>query len=754
MNPGNFFAELKRRNVYKVAVAYAVVGWLLMQVTSTVVPALHLPDSITTTVVVLVLLGFPIALVIAWAYEMTPEGMKRTDEVAPGEKLPQWSRRKFAAFILVVVICAAGLLGYQLFRGKSTTPGEKRIVSSGAEPPSAAEMKSVAVLPFVNMSGDPANEYFSDGITEEILNAIAHVPNLRVAARTSSFAYKGKNEDIAAIAKNLRVNNVLEGSVQRMGDRIRVTAQLIDATSGLHLWSHRFDDRDAKDLFAVQDEIAQAIARALQLTFEGRTDPGARSGTENVASHDAYLKALDATNNKRDVPGALRFIDQAIALDPKFAAAYALKAKLLSNMAFLFTTSASAAYDQYVAQGDIAAKRAVELDPNLADGYFALGEIARRRGDQATAIENFTRATKLKPGDPLAWQGLGLTAPDWATSLKHLRHAKELGMTDLYLDRQIASVLDAMGQVEEAHGILVEVHRSHPEFIPVYIDLGRYEIWLRGRPDRALQFFVEAYRKAPAFVDASVPINSYPALVFILSGHLEGAELWLARASATAPDSPAIAALQLLLAAARDNSAEIAKLASDLPSRPGNSVVHRAFAGDAAILSGNFQAAADIFREFVDSSTAKGDPNKRSMALRRRQLKLCYSLIRLGKTAEAASVLQDIQIPVAGEPRFSHGGGSYFYETGSGIFYTDAELHAVAGEKERSLAALKSMLTLPDDGLIPIGSLPVAIEDSPLLESVRDTPEFANFRNEVARRRAIMKQRVEAMRDQLGVGAE
>ena len=176
------------------------------------------------------------------------------------------------------------------------------------------------MLPFVNMSGDPANEYFSDGITEEILNALAHVPNLRVAARTSSFAYKGKNEDIAAIARNLRVNNVLEGSVQRMGDRIRVTAQLIDASNGLHLWSKRFDDRDAKDLFAVQDEIAQAIARELKLTFEGRTNQGVRSGTENLASYDLYLKALDATGNKRDVPGALALIDQAIALDPKFAA--------------------------------------------------------------------------------------------------------------------------------------------------------------------------------------------------------------------------------------------------------------------------------------------------------------------------------------------------------------------------------------------------------------------------------------------------
>ena len=563
----SFLTELKRRNVYKVAVAYAVVAWLLLQLASILFPTFEAPAWVMKVFVALVAAGFPIALILAWAFELTADGIKRTEDVAPNEAIQRRTGRKLIAGVAVAAVIAATLLAFQLVgtaRWAVRPDGDDGRRSAASLP---IPMKSVAVLPFVNMSGDPANEYFSDGITEEILNAIAHLPNLRVAARTSSFAYKGKNEDIAAIAKNLRVTNVLEGSVQRMGDRIRVTAQLIDAASGFHLWSEQFDG-DTKDLFKVQDEIAQAIARALKLTFEGRTNPSVRSGTDNLASYDFYLKALDATSSKRDVPGALRFVDQAIALDSKFAAAYALKAKLLSNMAFLFTTDSSAAYDQYVAQGEIAAKRAVELDPSLAEGYFALGEIARRRGDQATAIENFTRATDLKPGDTLAWQGLGLTAPDLATSLKHLRHAKELGMTDLYLDRQIANALDSMGQVEEAHRAMIELHRSHPEFIPAYVDLGRYEIWLRGRPDRALQFFVEAYRKAPAFVDASVPINAYPALVFTLSGDLEEAERWLARASATAPESPAVAALQLLLATARNDRAGVAKLASDLPSRP------------------------------------------------------------------------------------------------------------------------------------------------------------------------------------------
>src|SRR5688572_30112352 len=231
MSERNFFAELKRRNVYKVAVAYAVVAWLLLQLASILFPAFEAPAWVMKVIIVLVALGFPIALILAWAFELTPEGIQRAADAGGARTSP---RRGWIALVGIAAVAAAGVAVWQW----QSRPGEKPS-SSTAEPPAAAEMKSVAVLPFVNMSGDPANEYFSDGITEEILNAIAHLPGLRVAARTSSFAYKGKNEDIAAIAKNLRVTNVLEGSVQRMGDRVRVTAQLIDASSGLHLWSEQ-----------------------------------------------------------------------------------------------------------------------------------------------------------------------------------------------------------------------------------------------------------------------------------------------------------------------------------------------------------------------------------------------------------------------------------------------------------------------------------------------------------------------------------
>src|SRR4029077_15642173 len=231
----NFFAELKRRNVYKVAVAYAVVGWLVIQVTATIVPALHLPDSLTTAVVVLVLVGFPIALVISWAFEMTPEGMKRTADVSADEirSMPYWSKRKFAAFIVGVVVIAAGLLAYQLLRTK-TAPRQSE---------AATPSRSIAVLPFVNMSADKNDEYLSDGVTEELINMLSKVPGLRVPGRTSCFAFKNKNEEdiFRKVGDQLHVGTVLEGSVHKAGDKLRVTAQLINVNDGYHLWSKAYD---------------------------------------------------------------------------------------------------------------------------------------------------------------------------------------------------------------------------------------------------------------------------------------------------------------------------------------------------------------------------------------------------------------------------------------------------------------------------------------------------------------------------------
>src|SRR5256886_2938614 len=315
----NFFAELKRRNVYKVAVAYAVVGWLVMQVASTVVPALHLPDAVTTGIVVLVLLGFPIALVIAWAFEMTPEGMKRTEDVSPNEKIPQWSRRKFAAFILAVVICAAALLGYQVFRAKPT--------------PAAGSLseKSIAVLPLVNQSGDANQEYFSDGLTEELINGLGKISELRVIGRNSSFHFKGKTDDSRAIGQALGVGNLLEGSVRKAGDRVRIGLQLVNTANGSQRWSETYD-RELKDIFAIQEEIAKAVAEQLRVRLLGGAAPiASQPSNQNLTAYNFFLQARAEFEkaNAEGASSAISLLDQAIALDPNYAEAYVLKARAL-----------------------------------------------------------------------------------------------------------------------------------------------------------------------------------------------------------------------------------------------------------------------------------------------------------------------------------------------------------------------------------------------------------------------------------------
>ena len=274
MNPKGFFGELKRRNVYKVAVAYAVVGWLVMQIAATIVPALHLPDVITTAVVVLTLLGFPIALVIAWAFEMTPEGMKRTENVSPNEAIPQWSARKFAVFIAIVAVIAAGLLTYQFARSK------------GARVTTAID-KSIAVLPLVNTSGDPGNDYFSDGLSEELIAVLAKIPSLKIIGRSSSFLFKGKSDDSRTIGEKLGVTNLLEGSVRKQGDRVRIVAELINAADGRALWSETYD-RELKDVFAVQSEIATAVTEALKIKLLGApAKSDAAPSNDNLAAYNA-----------------------------------------------------------------------------------------------------------------------------------------------------------------------------------------------------------------------------------------------------------------------------------------------------------------------------------------------------------------------------------------------------------------------------------------------------------------------------------
>jgi serine/threonine-protein kinase len=417
VNSRNFFGELKRRNVYKVAVAYAIVGWLLVQVATQVFPFLEIPTWVVRLVIVLVAVGFPIALVIAWAFELTPEGIKRTEDVDLAASARQPRKH---AWIFVVIVGAALSVGL-FFIGRYTA----RNSGSASELPA----KSIAVLPFVDLSQAKDQEYFCDGISEEILDALAKVEGLRVVARTSSFSFKGKNADVSEIAQKLNVQNVLEGSLRREGNRIRVTAQLVNARDGFHVWSETYE-RELQGVFAVQDEITRAIVDALKIKLAVAPPPRAPQDTE---AYDLYLQGLYLSNksDEESLRKSLNLFQQALGKDPNFARAWTGIAKAWLWLADAYVrpleaypkvkeaASRALALDERDAEahcylgegkrvldwdvvgGQAELKRALQLDPNSGTAHFFLAISLSSQGEAESAQAHMREAVKLDPLSPI-----------------------------------------------------------------------------------------------------------------------------------------------------------------------------------------------------------------------------------------------------------------------------------------------------------------------------------------------------------------
>src|SRR6267378_3083890 len=370
----NFFAELKRRNVYKVAVAYAIVAWLLIQVATQVFPFFEIPDWAVRLVVLLVILGFPIALFLAWAFEITPEGIKRAEDVSPNESITKHTGRKLIWTTVVLAVIAAGLLAFQLLRPKSAMIAGASTTSTTAS--ASLPEKSIAVLPFENLSRDPDNAFFTDGVQDEILTDLAKVADLKVISRTSVMQYKsGAQRNLREIAQQLGVAHLVEGSVQRVSNRVRVNAQLIDARNDAHLWAQTYD-RDLADVFAIQSEIAKAIADQLQAKLSpAEKDAIEQRPTSDVAAFELYSRAKDLILNTslgsgdKNLLPAIELLNSAIARDPSFHAAFC---QLVFAHDLLYSV-----YDDHtparLAAAEAALQRATELRPNAAETHLARG---------------------------------------------------------------------------------------------------------------------------------------------------------------------------------------------------------------------------------------------------------------------------------------------------------------------------------------------------------------------------------------------
>ncbi len=468
-----FLAELKRRNVIRMAGLYLVGAWLLTQVAGTVLPMFGAPGWVPRSIVIVLTLGFFPALVFAWVFELTPDGIKRDAEVAPEQSIAPQTARRMDRMIIAVLLLALVYFGFDRLAlaprrdaalVASTTQTVTAKASAQARP--AVGRNSIAVLPFVNMSGEAANEYFSDGISEEILNVLAGTPELRVAARTSSFAFKGKSMEVPAMAKQLKVRMVLVGSVRKEGEKVRITAQLIDAQTGFHVWSQTYD-RKLEDIFVIQDEIARAIGDELKVKIAAVAEPGQRAGTtKNVAAYDLYLRGMGLwhTRSEKGIVEAVSLFEKAAVMDPQLGQAYAGLA-LAYTILPAYSSRLPAA--EALSRSTEAALHALALDPALPEPYAALSNTALSQLQRTTAVALLRRAIVLRPSFATAHQWLGSTSMsngDLAQGIASIERAAVLDPRSLVIGENHAWILLALGRNADARMACLRVL----EFAPTY----------------------------------------------------------------------------------------------------------------------------------------------------------------------------------------------------------------------------------------------------------------------------------------------
>ena len=497
----SLFEELKRRNVFRVGIAYAITSWLLLQLSDILVPLLNLPESAQRLILLLLLIGFIPALIFAWAFEMTPEGIKKEKDVDRNQSITSKTGRKLDRTIIVIMALALMYFAYDKFKPESISVSEQATVETDttAEQQTEAEtsQKSIAVLPFVNMSSDPEQEYFSDGISEEILNALAKIHELKVAGRTSSFAFKGKNQDLRLIGETLGVNHILEGSVRKAGDRVRITAQLIKVDDGFHMWSETYD-RELTDIFAIQDEIAAAILAQTKIQL---LDTASIATTRaNTLAYDLYLLAKQKMRERDTEPleAAESLLDKAIEADPSFAPAYAQRgiARLLLSDSNYGTIPVAEALENAKVWLD----KAMELDTGLAEAWAGLGLYwIDKRLERENAIAPLQRALEINPNL--------INASNWlATSLDRqgeIRRAAEIRAQMIEIDplyrpgfQNANRAFNIMGQTARARAVIDRARPFYPNDSIIDSLEGQQLLW-EARIGEGLLLAEAAWHKRP-----------------------------------------------------------------------------------------------------------------------------------------------------------------------------------------------------------------------------------------------------------------
>ena len=512
--------ELKRRNVLRVAIAYLIVSWLILQVGEVLAPALRLPDWTNSALAFFIILGFPLAMVFAWAFELTPDGLKLQKEVDRDHSITQATGRRLNGWIIGLLATALGLAAFDRFvlapernAAEIEQAVQKARDASGDAPATAADTgPSIAVLPFVNLSDDTQQEYFSDGISEELLNVLARYPDLRVAARTSAFRFKDTDLGVADIARELGVSHVLEGSVRKAGDRVRITAQLVEASSGFQQWSESFD-RELRDVFAIQDEISAAIGEALEVSLALSEAAPRVSEAANLDAYESYLAGRQLLNQRgrANVERAVALLQSSVEADPNYAPARAQLA-----IALLLLTDGPGTYGDWSAPEAKARamphiEQAMLLNNRLPEVHGALATMAYTERDFEATVRHAERALALNPSyvDAISWLGLAqVNLGRYRESTATLERSLDVDPLSVTGRANLALARSRMGGIESGISLADEIGDQSPS--ARYTIRGAIAHDSQGDLVEALRWFLQLYEVNPGGTNA----NRFLAFIF------------------------------------------------------------------------------------------------------------------------------------------------------------------------------------------------------------------------------------------------
>jgi TolB-like protein/Tfp pilus assembly protein PilF len=669
VNPTNFLTELKRRNVYRAAVAYAVVAWFLTQLTTQVFPFFEIPNSAVRFVVIALAVGFPIAMLLSWIYELTPEGIVRTEDIDPAQaRSVQRATGRILDFIIIgvlLLVIAMLIVGRLPFYGQA---GE------------SISQKSIAVLPFENLSEDKANAYFAEGIQDEILTRLSKIADLKVISRTSTQHYKSSPENLPEIAKQLGVAHILEGRVQKSGDVVRVNVQLIKAANDSHLWADSFD-RKLTDIFSVESEVAKAIADQLRAKLTGQEEQViAAKPTDNPEAYDAYLRGLAYTLkpgiNPANALAAQKYLREAVRLDPKFALAWALLSNVTSFGYLSTSLQPTAALREEARQ---AAETALTLQPNLGEAVFVTGFYYYAcLKDYDTAVRYFEQARALLPNSSLIPEHLA------------------------YLERR-------RGQWERSESYFNEAERLDPRNVRLLTQHAGSYIMLRRFP--------EALRK----LDQVLIITPDDVAIIAVKASIAQAEGDLPRASALLAPLHLTAnelATQVYQAILERRPAQIIPRLKEILGKPDPALGFyngelRFWLGWAQEVAGDHVAAQESWRRARSELEPflKEQPENYSLIG-----DLALTNMGVGEKAAAFALTEQAMAAVPIEK------DAVFGPTAIEVL---ARVAAQMGELDRAIAALQKLLSIPGEGAFTAGPLtPALLRLDPMFDPLRNDPRF------------------------------